>query len=147
MGIRRIEAGILDNGTDIDHTITPFAAGLGAFVDLSKPDFVGKAALEKADRRCLLFGLVSETGIPKAGCKVFAGETEVGHITAGDWSPTLEKGIGYVRFQAPSSTQESWLGQKLTLRDDSGQEHAGKVVSLPFFDAKKRIPRGLATEA
>ena len=28
MGLRRIEAGILDNGTDIDTTMTPFEAGL-----------------------------------------------------------------------------------------------------------------------
>ena len=29
LGIRRIEAGILDNGTDIDSTMTPFGAGRG----------------------------------------------------------------------------------------------------------------------
>ena len=144
MGIRRIEAGILDNGTDIDHTMTPFAAGLGAFVDLSKPDFVGRAALEKADRHCLLFGLVSETGIPKADLNVLDGDQLVGHITAGDWSPTLEKGIGYVRFHAPSTTTDSWLGQTLTLRDGNGHKHACEVVSLPFYDSEKRIPRGLA---
>ena len=32
MEIRRIEAGILDNLTDFDHTMTPFAAGLGPFI-------------------------------------------------------------------------------------------------------------------
>ncbi|NIO07973.1 MAG: aminomethyl transferase family protein, partial [Deltaproteobacteria bacterium] len=42
MGVRRIEAGILDYGTDIEPNMTPYAAGLGAFVDLSKPDFIGR---------------------------------------------------------------------------------------------------------
>ena len=49
MGVRRIEAGILDYGTDIEPGMTPYAAGLGAFVDLSKPDSIGRSALEAAD--------------------------------------------------------------------------------------------------
>ena len=52
VGIRRIEAGILDNGTDMDSRMTPFAAGIGKFVDFAKPGFIGKAALETADRCC-----------------------------------------------------------------------------------------------
>ena len=143
MGIRRIEAGILDNGTDMDLGMTPFAAGLGQFIDFSKPNFVGKAALETADRRCLLFGLISETGMPKAGLEVREGDEVVGVVTAGGWSPTLEKGIGYVRFHAPATTQESWLGQGLMMCDDDGRCHPSEVVSLPFFDKEKRIPRGL----
>lgn len=144
MGIRRIEAGILDNGTDIDLHMTPFEAGLGAFVDFSKPNFVGRAALQEADCRCLLFGLASTTGVPSAGFDVLDGDSLVGNITAGGWSPTLEKGIGYVRFHAPAKNQDSWLGQRLTLRDKEGKDHACDVVSLPFYDAEKRIPRGLA---
>ena len=143
MGIRRIEAGILDNGTDMDLSMTPFMAGLDMFVDFSKDDFVGKVALQTADRRCLLFGLTSETGIPNAGLAVLDGDNVVGTITAGGWSPTLEKGIGYVRFYTPSDGQESWLGQTLSLRDGAGQQHTCQVVALPFFDADKRLPRGL----
>jgi hypothetical protein len=50
--------------TDIEPNMTPYAAGLGAFVDLSKPDFNGRSALEAADKSCLLFGLECETKIP-----------------------------------------------------------------------------------
>ena len=144
MGIRRIEAGILDYGTDIDLQMTPFEAGLGAFVDFSKPNFVGRSALREADKRSLLFGLTSATGVPSAGLDVLDGDNVIGTITAGGWSPTLEKGIGYVRFHAPARHHDSWLGQMLTLRDGEGKHHAGDVVSLPFYDAEKRIPRGLA---
>lgn len=143
MGIRRIEAGILDNGTDIDTAMTPFEAGLGMFVNFKKGDFVGRAELEKAGRTCLLFGLISETGTPMAACEVFDEGNVVGSITAGGWSPTLEKGIGYVRFHAPSDKQDSWLGQILMLHDRDGNDHACKVVELPFYDADKKIPRGL----
>lgn len=143
MGIRRIEAGILDNGTDMDLQMTPFMAGLGAFVDFAKPDFVGRAALEKADRRCLLFGLLSETGVPTAGLEVLADDEVVGTITAGGWSPTLEKGVGYVRFAAPPAAEAGWLGQSVVLREKNGRLHPSQVVALPFFDADKRLPRGL----
>ena len=50
MAIRRIEAGVLDNGTDFDMSMTPFEAGLGAFVDLEKENFIGRTALLSADR-------------------------------------------------------------------------------------------------
>ena len=36
MEIRRMEAAILDNGTDMDMSMTPYQAGLGAFVNLNE---------------------------------------------------------------------------------------------------------------
>jgi aminomethyltransferase len=143
MGVRRIEAGILDYGTDIEPSMTPYAAGLGAFVDLSKPDFIGRAALEAADKSCLLFGLVCETAIPSVGMKVFVEDKIVGHMQIGVWSPTLGKGIGYVRFFELPGGKDGWLGESVTVGDDKGDRHKCEVVSLPFFDPDKRIPRGL----
>ena len=144
MGLRRIESGILDNGTDIDTTMTPFEAGLGDFVDFSKPDFVGRGALEAADKTCLLFGLVSDKGIPSADFEVLQAGHVVGHITAGSWSPTLEKGIGYVRFYVPHESGAGWPGQAVVLRDGAGELHESSVVTLPFYDKEKLIPRGLS---
>jgi len=143
MGIRRIEAGILDNGTDMDRGMTPFAAGLEAFVDLSKPDFVGRDALKQADRTCLLFGLVCDSVAPRTGLPVFKGDTQVGQITTGDWSPTLNTGIGYVRFHDIDPVQGSWLDQKLILGDLGDGRHDCEIVPLPFYDREKKIPRRL----
>ncbi len=143
MGPRRIEAGILDNKTDIDRTMTPFEAGLGALIDFANPSFVGRNVLKSADRGCLLFGLVSATAIPAIGNEVLVGGRAVGRMTVGDWSPTLEAGIGYVRFHRPGDGQDGWLGEAVVFRDNMGNEHAAEVVSPPFFDAEKRIPRGL----
>ena len=135
LGIRRIEAGILDNGTDIDPTVTPFGAGLGAFVDLEKQDFVGKKALTAADPRPRLFG-VSGPATPIANDRLFLGDDDVGRVTTGAWSPFLECGIGYVCMHAPGS----WLGAELRREDGA----AFRVVELPFHDREKAIPRGLA---
>ncbi len=142
MGIRRIEAGILDNGSDMDPTMTPFDAGLGMFVDLEKPGFVGRDALLKADRTPLLFGLTCATETPFADLEVLVGDTAAGRMTAGAWSPYLECGIGYVRFAQAGD----WIGKTVFLRARDGALHDCAVVELPFYDPEKRIPRGLDTD-
>ncbi len=139
METRRIEAAILDNGTDMDTTTTPFQAGLGAFVDLDKPGFIGRAALESADRRTLLYGLKCSGAVPSMNDTVVDGARVVGRVTAGAQSPYLNTGIGYVRFEAPSD----WAGQTLNLRCAAGESHTCDIVELPFYDKEKRIPRGL----
>ena len=143
MGIRRIEAGILDNGTDMDRGMTPFTAGLEAFVDLSKPNFVGLDALKQADQTCLLFGLICDSVAPRTGLPVFKGDTQVGQITTGDWSPTLNTGIGYVRFDDIDSVYGNWLGQKLIRGGFDDGRNDCEIVPLPFYDRKKKIPRRL----
>jgi aminomethyltransferase len=141
MEIRRIEAGILDNGTDMDLSMTPYQAGLGVFIDLDKQDFIGRAALLEADRRSLLYGVKCQTAIPAMHCEVLNGNQPVGRVTAGAWSPYLECGIGYVRFDDPSE----WAGLALSVKLPGGEAHVCEVVELPFYDKEKRIARGLDT--
>ena len=43
--------------TEFDSTTTPFDAGLGHFVQMDKHDFIGREALEKADKRSRTFGM------------------------------------------------------------------------------------------
>jgi glycine cleavage system aminomethyltransferase T len=143
MEIRRIEAGILDNGTDFDLTMTPFEAGLGAFIDLDKPAFIGRDALLAADRTAKrLFGLKCPDATPGYGAPILDNGTSVGHVTAGAWSPYLQSGIGYARFDTPSN----WAGRDLTVGAADGTEASCRIIDLPFYDADKRIPRGLTTE-
>ena len=140
MGIRRIESGILDNGSDIEPDLTPFGAGLGQFVRLDKEDFIGRAALQIADRSQLLFGLVCATAMPEAGMHIHFNGSPVGHITIGTWSPTLDTGVGYVRFDRPL-LGDDWLGKTVRLHDHDGTPHAATVDTLPFVDKEKQLPR------
>jgi len=140
MGIRRIEAGILDNGSDIERDLTPYGAGLGQFVRLDKDDFIGKAALERADRSQLLFGLVCPTAMPEPQMDISYENRHVGHVTIGTWSPTLEAGIGYVRFDEPLGGDD-WLAKSVSLRDYDGTPHTATVDTLPFVDKDKQLPR------
>lgn len=139
MTIRRIEAGILGNLTDIDMTMTPFEAGLAPFIDLDKGDFVGRDALLGKDQRSLLFGLTCESDTPASGSVILDGENSVGYITAGVPSPTLRLGIGYARFYKPGD----WVGRTLTLQLPDGSRHPVDIVNLPFVDPEKNIVRGI----
>ena len=143
MEMRRIEAGILDNGTDFDISMTPYDAGLGSFVDLDKPDFIGRERLLNAHRNTKrLFGLKCPAGIPGYKEQVVDGGVVVGHVTAGAWSPYLQSGVGYVRFQAPGS----WAGRKLSVQTADGQLRDCEILDLPFYDPEKLIPRGINQE-
>ena len=142
MGIRRIESGILDNLSDIEPDLTPFGAGLGQFVRLDKEDFIGRAALESADRSQLLFGLICPTASPEAGMQVHVENGQVGHVTIGTWSPTLEVGVGYVRFDRPLSGDD-WFGKTVFLQDHDGTPHEATVDTLPFVDKEKQLPRAV----
>jgi aminomethyltransferase len=139
MGTRRIEAGILDNGTDMDMSMTPYQAGLGAFIDQDKQDFVGRAALLDADRRTLLYGVRCQAATPTIDCEILDGDQLVGRVTVGAWSPFLESGIGYARFKEPGE----WAGRSLLLKMPEDETCACEIVDLPFYDAEKRIARGL----
>ena len=137
--IRRIEGGILGNTTDMDASMTPFEAGLGAFIDLEKDDFIGRDALIDADRRSLLFGLTCSAATPSSGSEILDDQVVVGHITAGVPSPTLGLGIGYARFAEPGD----WVCRTMALRLPDGSTHACEIVDLPFFDKEHKIVRGL----
>ena len=139
MTLRRIEGGIFGNLTDIDTTINPFEAGLSFFVNMDKENFVGRDALRNKDKRTCLFGLTCKTETPVSKSKVIYQDKIVGHITAGVHSPTLNIGIGYVRFYEP----KDWPGQKLMLKLPNGDIHKAEVVTLPFFDPEKKIVRGI----
>lgn len=139
MSIRRIEAGILDNLSDFDPTMTPFDAGLTPFIELEKHGFIGREALLKAERKPLLYGVKCLSTTPRNGDQVVRGEACVGQVTTGAWSPFLECGIGYIRFAEPAD----WEGRILSIQNRQGERFDCEIVTLPFYDREKRIPRGL----
>ena len=140
MDIRRIEAAILNNGSDIDHTMSAWAAGLGPFVDLTKSDFFGRDALAAmTDRRTRLYGITCKAAEPLIGGLVARDGEEIGRITAAGWSPFLQRGVAYVRLASADDVEPRTvevMGFNLSM-------HPATIVDLPFYDREKKIPRGL----
>jgi len=135
---RRIEAGLLLSGIDFDETVTPFAAGLGWAVDLDQPDFIGKAALVRADKAWRTWGLQCEGGIARHGDVLSLEGESAGRVCSSAWSPYLQKGIAIVRLK------DSQLGPGSTLdvACEDGITRTAEICELPMYDRAREIPRG-----
>ncbi len=146
MNIRRIEAGILNAGSDFNETTTPFEVNLGRFVDLDKADFIGKAALvaasAEASTSARLFGIKCASNEPLIGGKIEIDGTSVGVVTAGAFSPYLGHGIGY----ALMDTTAYGSGTAVRVGCADGAMHTAELCSLPFYDVDAKIPRGLLVD-
>lgn len=138
MNIRRIEAGILNAGSDFDLTTTPYDVGLGRFIDDDKKDFIGKAALETASKTLRLFGVKCSSGEPLIAARVETDQRVIGKVTAGATSPYLGHGIGIVRLDHASHQQ----GDKVMVGCRDGSMHESELLEMPFYDKLAEIPRG-----
>ena len=135
----RFEAGMSLYGNDIDHTTTPFEAGLGWIVKLGKGDFIGRDVLDRqreegVDRKLVGFEMV-DRGIARHGYPVLLDEGSgdpVGAVTSGTQSPTLGKALGMTYL--PISATE--VGQEFSVQIRNRFARA-RVVELPFYSRKK----------
>ena len=138
MNIRRIEAGILNAGSDFDETTTPYDVGLGGFVALEKGDFIGKAALETADTRQRLHGIICPDGEPRVNGRVEWQGEGAGRVTAGAVSPYLGHGIGYALMESP----EAGPGAEVMVEGNDGKMYTATLAETPLYDKACEIPRG-----
>ena len=137
-GARRIEAGLLNAGSDFDASVTPFAAGLGSMVDLAKPDFIGKPALQMTDQRPRTWGLRVPGGVPRTGTGLAVNGANVGRVCSAAWSPFQRCGVAIVRLDDPALGPDSRL--EVGCRD--AITRPAMVCELPMYDRDRKIPRG-----
>ena len=126
----RLEAGMNLYGSDMDESVTPLESGLAWTVefDPAERDFIGRTVLESQKQQGglrRLRGVILEgRGILRDHQKLFSGDTEVGEITSGGFSPTLERSIGLARVSAdaPESLEVDIRGKRMPV----------KLVKYPF---------------
>jgi aminomethyltransferase len=87
------------NGSDLSPEHNPIEAGLGFFVDLKKPNFIGREVLAKAKEsgtpnRLVPFRMTSKGPPPRPHYAVWLGGEKIGEVTSGTLSPSLNEGIG-----------------------------------------------------
>lgn len=127
----RLEMGFCLYGNDIDQTTHPLEAGLGWITKLNKGDFVGKDPMMKAKEAGLkrkLVGLtLPERTIARHGFAITNNGSNIGTVTSGTFSPTLQKSIamGYVG----SSFAEPGSRVNVAIR---GKDIPATVVTIPF---------------
>ncbi len=89
-------------GHELDEQTTPLEAGLGFFVALDKPAFVGRLALAEQKARgvakkCVAFKMTDKSAPPRPHYPIWstgAGAAKTGEVTSGTQSPSLGIGIG-----------------------------------------------------
>jgi aminomethyltransferase len=134
----RLEAKLPLYGHEISDTINVWEAGLDRFCKMEKPDFIGRAALEKAKtegtKRALVGLEMVDRGIARDGYKVLdAAGREIGYVTSGSPAPFLKKNIALAYVPGEFAA----LGTELKV-EIRGQGVKAQVVPTPFYRKPKK---------
>ncbi len=140
LDLLRIEAGLILFGNEFDGQVDPFEAGVGFTVPLKtkNEDFIGKDTLikRKENPQKKLVGL-ELAGKEKAnhGDCVHIGRSQVGIITSGCISPTLNKNIALCRIDVGHSELDTEV--EVGKIDGHQKRIPAKIVPFPHYDPKK----------
>lgn len=135
---RRIEAGLLNAGSDFGAETTPFEAGLGAFVEFDDREFIGRKALENADKSCRTWGMRVSGGIAQLGRSIMIGGKEAGRVCSSSYSLYQDCGVCIVRMDDPAMKP----GTSVEVETTDGSTCSAELCTLPMYDAERLIPRG-----
>jgi len=121
------------NGSDLSPERNPIEAGLGFFVDLTKPDFVGHDALLKTKQsgpaeKLVPFRMTKKGPPPRPQYAVFRNGEQIGEVTSGTLSPSLNWGIG----MAYVSSAHAKIGAEIDI-EIRGQKFPGTVEKKPLY--------------
>jgi aminomethyltransferase len=129
----RLEMGYPLNGNDLAPDKTPLQAGLGFFVAMEKPDFIGKAALaaQKAaglPSKLAAFKMIGTAPPPRPHYPIAVGGEIVSEVASGTQSPSLSTGIGMAYL--PTAAAKIGTPIEIEIR---GRRFPAEVVKKPFY--------------
>jgi len=135
----RLEARLPLYGHEISDSINVWEAGLDRFCKMEKPDFIGRAALEKAKaagvKRTLVGLEMIDRGIARDGyCVLDNAGGKIGYVTSGSPAPFLKKNIA-LAYVPPEFAA---LGTELKV-EIRGQGVKATVVPTPFYKKPKKL--------
>ncbi len=121
------------NGSDLSPERNPIEAGLGFFVDLAKPDFVGRDALLKTKEfgpreKLVPFRMKEKGPPPRPHYAVFSNGERIGEVTSGTLSPSLNWGIG----MAYVSSAHANIGAEIDI-EIRAQKFPATVEKKPLY--------------
>jgi aminomethyltransferase len=135
----RLEAKMALYDHEISDTINVIESGLDRYAKFEKPDFIGKAALEKIKtegvKRTLVGLEVIERGIARDNYKVFdeSGTKQIGTITSGSPSPFLKKNIALAYVPPEYSALDTIVSVEVR-----ANKVKAKVIPTPFYKKPKK---------
>ncbi len=131
--VLRLEASLPLYGHELSEEITPLQAGLNRFVALEKPVlFNGQEALQKQKQEGFsrkLFGLeMLERGVPREGYPIVVDDQEIGWVSSGSYSPTLDKFIAMAFIDPEMGKQLEEVNILIRKRT-----YRAKITKMPFY--------------
>jgi aminomethyltransferase len=137
--VLRLEMGYPLYGQDLFESVTALEAGLGWAVSFDKGDFTGRAALvrqceEGLPSRLRGLRMHERRHIPRAEYPVLSGDTLIGAVTSGSFSPLLQTGIA-LAYVWPADAVA--VGDEVEI-DIRGRRGTATVVRPPFVDRSPR---------
>lgn len=136
---RRIEAGILSYGQDIDIEVNPYECGQGWQVDLTKDAFIGKDALARIKKEGVTHKLA---GLRMGGKPITWYQSDfyhvlkdgelVGYVTSCWFSPTQDSNIGFAMLPVELAELGSSLEVALPTLYSSTATVPATVEKTPF---------------
>ena len=121
------------NGSDLSPERNPIEAGLGFFVDLTKPKFIGREALLKtkengSPEKLVAFRMQAKGPPPRPHYLVFEKGERIGEVTSGTLSPSLNYGIGMAYVSAPHAK----IGAQIDI-EIRGQKFPAIIEKKPLY--------------
>jgi aminomethyltransferase len=135
--VLRLEAAMPLYGHELSKEITPLNAGLDRFVALEKAvPFNGQEALKKQQQQGLkhkLYGLeMLERGVPREGYPVQVVGSEIGWVSSGSFSPTLDQFIAMALLDPQVANSVETV--EIMIRN---RPYRAKFTKLPFYRREK----------
>jgi aminomethyltransferase len=129
----RLEAGLPLYGHELSETVTPVEAGMERYASKVEA-FIGAEALRRRlgnGPQIRLCGFrIAGRQSARAGNRVLTDGREIGNVTSGSFSPTLQSAIGFAYIDAFWAHPGTWVTV------DTGRALlAAEVVRLPFYKA------------
>ena len=120
-------------GHEMDDTVSPLETGLGNYVKLDKPDFIGREALlvAVAPKRARIGLKMVGRGIAREHFPVYSDNKLAGYTTSGTHCPTVGP-VAMALVEIPYQT----VGNKLCV-EVRGKLIEAEIVPLPFYTRKK----------
>lgn len=124
------------NGSDLSAQRNPIEAGLGFFVDLEKSSFIGhnkllETKVNGSKERLVAFKMTGKSPPPRPHYRLFSNGHQIGEITSGTLSPSLNIGIGMGYVSAASAK----IGTPLEV-EIRGQKFPATIEKKPFYKKK-----------
>jgi len=124
------------NGSDLSPQRNPIEAGLGFFVDLTKPRFIGRDVLSLAKEngtkeKLVPFRMKEKGPPPRPHYAVFSGGCQserIGEVTSGTISPSLNWGVG----MAYVSSAHAKIGTEIDI-EIRGQKFPATIEKKPLY--------------